>query len=123
MVLSRAAFGRRGAYLPAAMQGLLAIGWCAINTWIILDLVVALFDKIGIHGGDGLKIAVAIVIMAIQVWLAAIGFRAIAAVRALDRADHDPRAAGDDDRGLDPAPTSTGATPAPGCTARRCGAR
>ena len=78
MVLSRAAFGRRGAYLPALMQGLLAVGWCAINTWIILDLVIALFDKIGIHGGDGLKIAVSIVIMAIQVWLAAIGFRAIA---------------------------------------------
>jgi toxin CptA len=78
MVLSRAAFGRRGAYLPALMQGLLAVGWCAINTWIILDLVIALFDKIGISGGDGLKIGVAIVIMAIQVWLAAIGFRAIA---------------------------------------------
>jgi nucleobase:cation symporter-1, NCS1 family len=78
MVLSRAAFGRRGAYLPALMQGLLAVGWCAINTWIILDLVIALFDKIGIHGGNGLKITVAIVIMAIQVWLAAIGFRAIA---------------------------------------------
>jgi nucleobase:cation symporter-1, NCS1 family len=78
MVLSRAAFGRRGAYLPALMQGLLAVGWCAINTWIILDLVIALFDKIGIHGGDGLKIGVAVVIMAIQVWLAAIGFRAIA---------------------------------------------
>jgi purine-cytosine permease-like protein len=78
MVLSRAAFGRRGAYLPALMQGLLAVGWCAINTWIILDLVIALFDKIGIHGGDGLKITVAIAIMLIQVWLAAIGFRAIA---------------------------------------------
>ncbi len=78
MVLSRAAFGRRGAYLPALMQGLLAVGWCAINTWIILDLVVALFDKIGIHGDDGLKIGVAVVIMVIQVWLAAIGFRAIA---------------------------------------------
>jgi toxin CptA len=78
MVLSRATFGRRGAYLPAVMQGLLAVGWCAINTWIILDLVIALFDKIGIHGGNGLKIAVAIVIMAIQVALAAVGFRAIA---------------------------------------------
>jgi nucleobase:cation symporter-1, NCS1 family len=78
MVLSRAAFGRRGAYLPALLQGLLAVGWCAINTWIILDLVIALFDKIGIHGGNGLKIGVVIVIMAIQVWLAAIGFRAIA---------------------------------------------
>jgi purine-cytosine permease-like protein len=78
MVLSRATFGRRGAYLPALMQGLLAVGWCAINTWIILDLVLALFDKIGISGGNGLKIGVAIVIMAIQVALAAVGFRAIA---------------------------------------------
>ena len=78
MVLSRAAFGRRGAYLPALMQGLLAVGWCAVNTWIILDLVIALFGKLGIHGGDGLKIGVAIVIMVLQVWLAAIGFRAIA---------------------------------------------
>lgn len=78
MVLSRAAFGRRGAYLPAAMQGLLAVGWCAINTWIILDLVVALLGKLGVSGGNGLKIAVAVVIMAVQVWLAAVGFRAIA---------------------------------------------
>lgn len=78
MVLSRAAFGRRGAYLPALMQGVLAVGWCAINTWIILDLVVALFDEIGIEGGTGLKIGVAVVIMVIQVALAAVGFRAIA---------------------------------------------
>lgn len=78
MVLSRAAYGRRGAYLPAAMQGLLAVGWCAINTWIILDLIVALFNKIGIHGGIGLKIGVAAVIMVTQVVIAAIGFRAIA---------------------------------------------
>jgi NCS1 family nucleobase:cation symporter-1 len=78
MVLSRSAFGRRGAYCPAALQGLLAIGWCAVNTWIILDLVVALFAKLGYHGGTGLKISVAFVIMALQVWLAAVGFRAIA---------------------------------------------
>ncbi len=78
MVLSRAAFGRRGAYLPALMQGLLAVGWCAVNTWIVLDLVVALFGKLGYDGGTGFKIVVAILIMAIQVWLAAIGFRAIA---------------------------------------------
>ena len=42
MVLARAAFGRRGNYLPAAIQALLVIGWCAVNTWIILDLVMAL---------------------------------------------------------------------------------
>jgi NCS1 family nucleobase:cation symporter-1 len=79
MVLARASFGRRGAYLPAAIQGLIAIGWCAINTWIILDLVVALFDKLGYDGGRGFRIVVALFIMAVQVFIAAIGFKAIAA--------------------------------------------
>jgi toxin CptA len=78
MVLSRSAFGRRGAYFPALLQALLAVGWCAINTWIILDLVVALFAKLGFNGGLIFKIIVAIIIMGLQVWLAAIGFRAIA---------------------------------------------
>jgi nucleobase:cation symporter-1, NCS1 family len=79
MVLSRAPFGRVGAYLPAAIQGLVAVGWCAVNTWIILDLVVALFGKLGYDGGNGFRVAVALVVMAIQVLIAAIGFRAIAA--------------------------------------------
>jgi toxin CptA len=79
MVLSRAAFGRRGAYLPTAIQGLIATGWCAVNTWIILDLVVALLGKLGVHGGTGLKVVIALVVMAAQVLIAAIGFRAIAA--------------------------------------------
>ena len=78
MVLSRSAFGRRGAYFPALLQGLLAVGWCAINTWIILDLVVALFAKLGFQGGLVFKIVVAVIIMGLQVWLAAVGFRAIA---------------------------------------------
>ena len=47
MVLARAAFGRRGNYLPAGIQALLVIGWCAVNTWIILDLVMALFGTLG----------------------------------------------------------------------------
>lgn len=79
MVLSRAAFGRIGAYLPAAIQGLITVGWCAINTWIILDLVLALTRKLGFDGGRGFEITVALLIMAIQVGIAAIGFRAIAA--------------------------------------------
>jgi toxin CptA len=78
MVLSRAAFGRRGAYLPAAIQGLIATGWCAVNTWIILDLIMALFAKVGISGGTGMKIVVALFVMAAQVLIAAFGFRAIA---------------------------------------------
>jgi NCS1 nucleoside transporter family len=79
MVLSRAAFGRRGAYIPAAIQGLIAVGWCAVNTWIILDLVTALLGKLGIDGGTGVKIFIALIVMAVQVAIAAMGFRAIAA--------------------------------------------
>ncbi|MCW2760501.1 MAG: cytosine permease [Marmoricola sp.] len=79
MVLSRSAFGRRGAYLPTAFQFVIATGWCAINTWIVLDLVTSLFGEIGIDGGRGLKIVTVLVIMTLQVLIAAYGFRAIAA--------------------------------------------
>jgi len=78
MVLARSAFGRRGAYLPAIIQGVISAGWCAINTWIILDLVLALFQQIGIRGGVELKIVIVLVVMAAQVLIAASGFRAIA---------------------------------------------
>ena len=78
MVLSRSAFGRRGAYLPTAFQFVIATGWCAINTWIVLDLVTSLFAEIGIDGGNGLKIVTVLVIMTLQVLIAAYGFRAIA---------------------------------------------
>jgi NCS1 family nucleobase:cation symporter-1 len=78
MVLSRSAFGRRGAYLPTAIQFCIATGWCAINTWIVLDLVTSLFGELGIEGGTGLKIAVVLGIMLLQVLIAAYGFRAIA---------------------------------------------
>ena len=83
MVLSRAAFGRRGNYLPAAIQAVLAVGWCAVNTWIILDLVMALFAELGWVDGraanHGAKILVAALIMAVQVAISWIGYRAIAA--------------------------------------------
>jgi toxin CptA len=83
MVLARAAFGRRGNYLPAAIQALLVIGWCAVNTWIILDLVVALFGQLGwvdpSESNYGVRIAVAAVLMTIQVVVAWFGYRSIAA--------------------------------------------
>lgn len=83
MVLSRAVFGRRGAYVPAAVQALLCMGWCAINTWIVLDLVMALLGRIGVVDPDldnnGARIVVAGVIMAIQVVIAWFGYRVISA--------------------------------------------
>jgi purine-cytosine permease-like protein len=83
MVLSRAVFGRRGAYVPAAVQAVLCMGWCAVNTWIVLDLVMALLGRIGLVDPDntahGPRIAVAAVIMVIQVVIAWFGYRVIAA--------------------------------------------
>ncbi|MGO4382771.1 purine-cytosine permease family protein [Specibacter sp. RAF43] len=83
MVLARAVFGRRGNYVPSAIQALLGIGWCAVNTWIILDLVMALLGKLGMVNPDaaniGPKVLVAALIMAAQVTIAWFGYKAIAA--------------------------------------------
>ena len=83
MLLGRSVFGRRGNYLPSAIQALVVIGWCAVNTWIVLDLVTALLGEMGWVDPEaanyGWKIAVAVVIMAIQVGVSLAGYRAIAA--------------------------------------------
>ncbi|MGW1591097.1 cytosine permease [Streptomyces sp. NPDC002386] len=64
-------FGRRGNYLPTAVQAVVVVGWCAVNTWIVLDLVVALLGRIGAldpHAGNtAVKIVVAALVMAVQV--------------------------------------------------------
>lgn len=77
MVLSRLAFGRRGAWLPTLMQVLMPMGWVAINTWIVLDLAVAALERLGVSGGIELKYVIAIVVMLIQVGIAMWGFHAI----------------------------------------------
>jgi NCS1 nucleoside transporter family len=75
MVLSRAAFGRRGAYLPAVAQLLMTMGWLGVNTWVVLDLVLGIFKHMGYdHPGTGAKYAVGIGIMAVQVVIAIVGF-------------------------------------------------
>ncbi|WP_308465118.1 purine-cytosine permease family protein [Rathayibacter soli] len=83
MVLGRAPFGRRGNYLPSTIQALLVIGWCAINTWVVLDLVMALIAQLGWvnpHADNyGWKIGVATFIMVVQVFIAWLGYKAIAA--------------------------------------------
>ena len=77
MVLTRSAFGRRGAYLPAVFQIIVPTGWIAINTWIILDLTSTLLEQVGVPGTTLTKIILVLVIMGIQVALAALGFYAI----------------------------------------------
>jgi NCS1 nucleoside transporter family len=77
MVLTRAAFGRRGAYIPAAVQFALTMGWIGVNTWIVLDLAVAALGEVGITGGTGLRYVVAFGVMAVQCAIAVWGFYAI----------------------------------------------
>ena len=75
MVLSRAAFGRRGAYLPATAQMLMTMGWLGVNTWVVLDLVLGIFKNMGYdHPGTGTKYAVGIGIMIVQAVIAVVGF-------------------------------------------------
>jgi NCS1 family nucleobase:cation symporter-1 len=79
-VLSRAAFGRRGAYLPAVAQILMTMGWLGVKTWVVLDLVQGIFKHRGNnHPGTGAKYADGIGIMAVQVVIAIIGFYLIQA--------------------------------------------
>ncbi|HEY3185690.1 MAG TPA: cytosine permease [Gaiellaceae bacterium] len=75
MTLSRAAYGRRGAYLPATAQMLMTMGWLGVNTWVVLDLVLGIFKNMGYdHPGTGTKYAVGIGIMAVQGVIAVVGF-------------------------------------------------
>lgn len=77
MVLSRSAFGRRGAYLPTVFQMVIATGWIAINTWIVLDLTAELLGRLGFPGTPATKVVLVLLIMAVQVGLATLGFYAI----------------------------------------------
>src|SRR3954452_10212940 len=75
MTLSGAAFGRRGAYLPATAQLLMTIGWLGVNTWVVLDLVLGILTHLGIDNpGTGTKYAVGILIMLVQAVIAIVGF-------------------------------------------------
>jgi nucleobase:cation symporter-1, NCS1 family len=74
MVLSRSAFGRRGAYVPGVAQLLLTMGWVGVNTWVVLDLTLGVLDELGISGGTGLKYVIGFALMGLQVLIAIWGF-------------------------------------------------
>jgi NCS1 nucleoside transporter family len=77
MVLGRAPFGRRGGVVPGIIQGLLTMAWVGVNTWVVLDLALAVLGELGIHGGTVLRYVVAAMIMLAQLGLAMYGFYAI----------------------------------------------
>ncbi|WP_204467139.1 purine-cytosine permease family protein [Bifidobacterium pullorum] len=81
MLLGRRVFGRFGNYLPSLIQSFVVIGWCAVNTWVVLDLVTALLMKLSlvdsIAGHFWLKAGIGGVIMVIQVVVSLFGYRCI----------------------------------------------
>jgi NCS1 nucleoside transporter family len=77
MVLGRAPFGRYGSMLPGVVQFVLTMGWVGVNTWVVLDLVLAILGQFGVGETPWLDFAVAAAIMAIQLGLALYGFYAI----------------------------------------------
>lgn len=77
MVLGRAPFGRLGSVVPGVVQLLLTMGWVGVNTWVVLDLVMAMLAEVGVAGGLWLEVGVAAAIMAVQLGLALYGFYAI----------------------------------------------
>ncbi len=74
MVLSRSAFGRRGAYVPGIAQLLLTMGWLGVNTWIVIDLALGVLSELGFDGGTGTKYFLGFAIMAVQVVIAIYGY-------------------------------------------------
>lgn len=81
MLLGRRVFGRYGNYLPSVIQAIVVVGWCAINTWVVLDLVTALLMKVGlvdsIEGHFALKAGIGAFVMLVQVVVSLFGYKAI----------------------------------------------
>ena len=48
MVLSRSAFGRRGAYLPSLLMFLMTLGWIGVNTYFPVKIEVAILSQFGL---------------------------------------------------------------------------
>jgi NCS1 family nucleobase:cation symporter-1 len=74
MVLSRSAFGIRGAYIVQLAQLGLTMGWVGVNTWIVLDLVDGVLGELGWNAGTGTIYVVAFSLMALQALIAIYGF-------------------------------------------------
>ena len=77
MVLSRSAFGRRGAYLPSAMMFVMTLGWIGVNTYFPVKVSIGILGQFGIADTLAANLVVISVIMAIQVGIGVYGFYAI----------------------------------------------
>ena len=77
MVLSRSAFGRRGAYLPSLLMFLMTLCWIGVNTYFPVKISMAILAQFGIPETLFATFVVMTVIMVIQVAIGIYGFYAI----------------------------------------------
>ncbi|MFT4278359.1 MAG: cytosine permease [Rhodopseudomonas sp.] len=77
MVLSRAAFGRRGAYLPAALVFLMTLGWIGVNTYFPVKISMGILGQFGVPDTAAPNLIVMTIIMALQIGIGTYGFYAI----------------------------------------------
>src|SRR4029077_20609792 len=77
MVLSRSAFGRRGAYLPSLLMFLMTLGWIGVNTYFPVKISMAILGQFGIADTGVTVFIVITLVMVIQVGIGTYGFYAI----------------------------------------------
>ena len=77
MVLSRSAFGRRGAYLPSLLMFLMTLGWIGVNTYFPVKISMAILSQFGIPDTLLTTFIVMTLVMVVQVVIGIYGFYAI----------------------------------------------
>jgi NCS1 nucleoside transporter family len=77
MVLSRSAFGRRGAYLPSLLMFLMTLCWIGVNTYFPVKISMAILGQFGIPESLLTTFIVMTIVMVIQVVIGIYGFYAI----------------------------------------------
>jgi NCS1 nucleoside transporter family len=77
MVLSRSAFGVRGAYLPSILMFLMTLCWIGVNTYFPVKIAVAILAQFGVPDTWLVEIVVITLVMVLQVGIGVYGFYAI----------------------------------------------
>src|SRR5213080_2162219 len=77
MVLSRSAFGRRGAYLPSALMFLMTLCWIGVNTYFPVKIAIAILGGFGVPDTWLVNLIIITLVMALQVVIGVSGFYAI----------------------------------------------
>lgn len=77
MVLTRSAFGVRGAYLPSVLMFLMTLCWIGVNTYFPVKIAVAILGQFGVPDTWLVEIIIITLVMALQVSIGVYGFYAI----------------------------------------------